>query len=163
MTSSTSAVTPILAVKLVSEMERRTGTRIPVAALLQGRTIEYVASVLADDSDSGSDQIAQSIVTLQSGGSEPTLFMIGSHPRYREIPRLLGHKQPVIQIDMYAALSERKRQGLAAFTRIQDYAAYFLEQIVDCNRKAPTAWEVGARAPISPMNWPPNYKGRGKK
>src|SRR3546814_18090838 len=60
-----------------------------------------------------------SFLVLQKGGKRPPFFAGGSHPRYRELARRLGHDQPVYQLDIYALQSQRLFPGLPASESVE--------------------------------------------
>jgi surfactin synthase thioesterase subunit/acyl carrier protein len=123
----------LLAVRLVAAIEARFGQRVSLAALLQGRTIEAVAQMLGAPQGSAAEASATtgetSFLTLQRGGKRPPFFAGGSHPRYRELARQLGHDQPVYQLDIYALQSQRLSQGQPAYDSIEDMAACYVHQL----------------------------------
>ncbi len=124
----------LLAVRLVSEIEVQTGTRISLGSLLQGRTIEYVAQLLEGDREAQGDP---SFVALQTSGTKPPFFVAGSHPRYVEIAQRLGSDRPFYRLDLYALESQRIAQGLQPFTKIEDFAKHYLEKIRSIQPKGP--------------------------
>ena len=124
----------LLAVRLLSAVEEKTGHRVSLAALLQGRTIEYVANTI-----SGGNAATElsGFITHRTKGDRIPFFAAGSHPKYAELPQHLGDEQPFYQLDLYALLTERMEQGLRPFTRIEDFAEYYIQKILDACPEGP--------------------------
>ena len=60
----------LTAVRLMSEIKNQTGQEIPLAALFQGATVEYLAQILKNN-----ESVPETLVhQIQSGGSQPPLF-----------------------------------------------------------------------------------------
>ena len=118
----------LLAVRLLSAIEEKTGHRVSLAALLQGRTIEYVANTISGDKAATE---LSSFITHRASGERIPFFAAGSHPKYAELPQHLGEKQPFYQMDLYALLTERMEQGLRSFTRIEEFAEHYIPKILD--------------------------------
>ena len=116
----------LLAVRLLAAIEEKTGHRVSLAALLQGRTIEYVANTISGDATA---EEFTGFITHRDNGDKIPFFAAGSHPKYAELPKLLGGDQPFYQLDLYALLAERMEQGLRPFTRIEEFAEHYIEKI----------------------------------
>ena len=116
----------LLAVALVAEIDAKTGQKISIAALLQGRTIEHVAKFVGETCAAGGES---SFVALRSTGTQAPFFAVGSHPRYREMTRHLGSDQPIYQLDAYALQSQRRAAGQKLLSAIEDFAEHFIGQI----------------------------------
>lgn len=115
-----------LAVRLVAAIEARMDKRVTLAALFQGRTIEALARIIADDTLGGGEE---GFLALQSGGTRPPFCASGSHPRYRELARRLGPDQPFYQLDVYALQSQRLSRGSGLYQRIEDIAACYVAEL----------------------------------
>jgi amino acid adenylation domain-containing protein len=124
----------LLAVRLLSAIEEKIGQRVSLAALLQGRTIEYVANTIAGDNTKNT---LSNFISHRTCGNKIPFFAAGSHPKYAELPGLLGDNQPFYQMDLYALLTERKEQGLKPFTHIEDFAEYYVQKILDACPEGP--------------------------
>ncbi|QDU86877.1 Chondramide synthase cmdD [Pirellulimonas nuda] len=89
----------MLAVQAMSELEKRTGARLPLAALFQQPTPAHLAALLRDPEGA---QRASSLVPLQTEGNGAPLFCI--HPAggavfcYRELAEHFAGKRPVYGI-----------------------------------------------------------------
>jgi amino acid adenylation domain-containing protein len=86
----------MLAAKLMAEIEKAFGQRIPLVSLFQGSTIEYLAGLLRKHDASLS---WPTLVEIQAGDSKCPLFCV-SHPNvnalgYRSLARHLGPEQSV--------------------------------------------------------------------
>lgn len=86
----------LLAVRVVSEIAKETGQRLPLVSFFQGPNIEYLASLLRQDVRSIS---WPTLVEIQAGGPNAPLFCV-SIPNvnalgYRSLARYLGTDQPV--------------------------------------------------------------------
>jgi surfactin family lipopeptide synthetase A len=116
----------LLAVRLVSQIEVKTGKRLELAALLNGRTIEQVARQLGADT---ALEHSAGFIALQTAGARTPFFAGGSSPKYTEVAKGLGADQPVYRLDLYAVQSHRLAQGLKPFRYIEEYATHFLAEI----------------------------------
>jgi thioesterase domain-containing protein/acyl carrier protein len=125
----------LLAVKLVSEIEKRTGRRVPLAALFQSRTIEELAKLTG--SDGGPQQPLSSAFVQLRPGTKPPLFAAGSHPRYVDVARRLGSQQAFYRLDVYGLQNERVEAGAKPFTRIEDMAATYVADILRVQPNGP--------------------------
>jgi amino acid adenylation domain-containing protein len=112
----------LLAVRLVARIEARTGIRIPLAALLQGRTIERIAPLVA----TSVPPAMEGVILRKASGTKSPFFAIGSHPRYAEMPRRVSDERPFYQFDIYALLTERRGQGLRPLESIEELAEHYL-------------------------------------
>src|SRR3546814_8229493 len=114
------------------------------------------AGPAAEASASGGEA---SFLVLQKGGKLPPFFAGGSHPRYRELARRLGHDQPVYQLDIYALQSQRLSQGLAPYEKIEDMAACYVRQLQAVQPHGPYmlgggcegAYEIGRAHVLTPV------------
>ena len=87
----------MLAVRMVSRVQQRTGLALPVAALFRQPTIAQLAELLRRG-----DSEASTVVSLSTGGESPPLFCI--HPAggtvfcYRELAAHFAGKRPVFGV-----------------------------------------------------------------
>jgi amino acid adenylation domain-containing protein len=89
----------LLAVRLLAEIKNVTGKEIPLAALFQGATIEYLATLLRD----GTQSVPHLTVTeIQRGGSLPPFFAVvlpGVNALgYVPLARHMGTEQPFYKL-----------------------------------------------------------------
>ncbi len=116
----------LLAVRLVSQIEVRTGKRLELAVLLNGRTIENIARHLGDHAPVTH---GAGFFPLQETGEYSPFFAGGSSPKYADIAKGLGPHQPMYRLDLYALQSHRLAQGQPPLRRIEDFASYFIDEI----------------------------------
>jgi amino acid adenylation domain-containing protein len=86
----------LLTVRLVSQIERRLGRKLPLHRLFGNATIESLAVVLRDAPAAGPPS---PLSTLQPRGALPPLFCVhaigGSALSFRELTQALGEQQPL--------------------------------------------------------------------
>ncbi|HVX11332.1 MAG TPA: alpha/beta fold hydrolase [Pirellulales bacterium] len=126
----------LMAVRLMAEVEREFGRKLPLVWLFQEPTIERLADVLRSG-----DQPAACLVPIrpQRAGSRPPLFC--AHPAggtvfcYRELARLLPEQQPVYGLQARgidgrepprARLEEMAADYVAELRKIQPSGPYWL-------------------------------------
>jgi thioesterase domain-containing protein/acyl carrier protein len=90
----------LLAVRMIDRIEESLGTRLPVAALYSGATVENLAQALMD---TNREEFRSPLVAMQPGGSRPPLFFL--HGDYQgggfyclKLARYLGEEQPFCAI-----------------------------------------------------------------
>jgi aspartate racemase len=123
----------LLAVRLMHRIEQMFGKRLPIATLLQAPTVEELANMLRKEGWSPS---WSSLVPIQPNGTKTPIFCIhgagGTVIIYRELAQLLAPDQPVHGL---------QAQGLdgkqACFTRVEDMAAHYLEEIRTIQPRGP--------------------------
>jgi acyl transferase domain-containing protein/thioesterase domain-containing protein/acyl carrier protein len=113
------------AVQLFAHIEKRFGTRLPLATLFQAPTVAHLARLLcqADHVPSWS-----SLVAIQPHGSKPPFFCVhagyGEVLFYHDFADLLGPDQPVY------GLQPRGLDGkLRPHTSLEDMAAHYITEI----------------------------------
>ena len=111
----------LLAVRLMSEIEKALGQRIPLAALFQDATISALAALLRRDVSSIS---WPTLVPIQHGGARPPLFCV-SRPGvnalgYRSLARYLGGDQPVYGLQSQHDVDLNGEFSQAAVERVAD-------------------------------------------
>jgi len=112
-------------VRLFAQIEAEFGRKLPLATLFQAPTVEQLAGRLLQDEAAGD---GSSLVALQPKGSRPPVFFVhgaggGNLWTYINLVPHLGPDQPVY------ALESRAMRGAAEFTRIEDMAAHYVEEI----------------------------------
>ncbi|HZE68262.1 MAG TPA: amino acid adenylation domain-containing protein [Pyrinomonadaceae bacterium] len=118
----------LLAVRLVAEIEKELGQRLPLVSFFQDPSIEYLASLLRQDVSSLS---WPTLVEIQAGGPNvPPLFCV-SMPNvnalgYRSLARYLGANQPVFGLQAQYPEDLEGEHSQAAVNRI---ATEYLEAL----------------------------------
>jgi len=115
----------LLAVRVFARIREAFGMSLPLATLFHNPTIEHLAAQLR----SGNATASSTLIPLCTEGSVAPFFMGGSSPRYLDLARLLGPRQPAYKLDLYALTEHRVAAGLAPYPRFEDYAAEFLRDI----------------------------------
>jgi thioesterase domain-containing protein len=115
----------ILAVRVLIEVEKASGTRLPLATLLQAPTIAGLADVLRRQNWQPS---WTSLVPIRSGGSGIPLFLMHSHGgnvlEYYPLANVLDEEFPIY------ALQARGLDGkIAAGQSMQQMAARYIEEM----------------------------------
>ncbi|MCP3105265.1 alpha/beta fold hydrolase, partial [Myxococcus sp. K15C18031901] len=86
----------LLALRLVAQIERRLGRKLPLNRLFTSATVEALATALRDAPSAGP---SSALATLQPQGSLPPLFFVhaigGSALSFRELSQALGEQQPL--------------------------------------------------------------------
>jgi amino acid adenylation domain-containing protein len=123
----------LLAVRVFAQIERVFKKRLPLALLFHAPTIERLASSLAQD---GFQAPWGSLVTIQSSGPNPPLFVVpgvdGNVVGFSELARLLGPEQP------FYGLQSRGLDGREKpFEHIEDVATHFLAEVQQVDPKGP--------------------------
>src|SRR6516225_1927304 len=123
----------LLAIALVTEVNRTFGSALPVSSLFRDGTIRSMANRLR-----GRSAWKSSFVPLTRTGIKPVLFAAGSYSReYIDLSRSLGRDQPFYQMDVYALQEERSLAGNPVLTTVQDIAAHFVLDILSLQPSGP--------------------------
>src|ERR1051326_2185301 len=115
----------LVAVKLLTAIEKETGRKLRLSTIFQQPTIARLARVMQD----GQTAIgASSIVEIQPRGMKPPIFLVhgvggGMFWGYSNLARQLGEDQPIY------AFKSRGLDGLEEFTRIEDIAAQYVADL----------------------------------
>ena len=118
----------MLAVRVISQIEKAFGRKLRLATLFQAGTIQRLAAVLRQEIDETTPAGGTSLVEVQSAGSRPPLFLVhgaggGMFWGYVNLSRQLGVEQPVYGF---------KSPGLAGHQEsgsLQDMAARYLADL----------------------------------
>jgi amino acid adenylation domain-containing protein len=131
----------MLAVQVMAEIERRSGRRLPLAALFQQATVEHLARLLEKPETATPES---SLVPLTAGTGRP-LFCI--HPAggtvfcYRTLAEELGDGRPVFGLQAVGV------DGLAApHQRVEDMAAHYVQAVRGVQPTGPyllCGWSLG--------------------
>jgi acyl carrier protein len=111
----------LLALRLMSQIEKNFGTNLPVATLYEVPTVEQLAKVLIQDAPVIS---WSSLVSLQPSGSKPPFFWIHGEVSDAFLPRYLGPDQPV-----YGLRHQSEDGQPARYTTVEEIAAHHLSEI----------------------------------
>jgi thioesterase domain-containing protein len=115
----------LLAAELCTEIERIFGQHLPLSALFNARTPKAMATALSQD---GWKPQWESLVTIQSGGALPPLFLIpgvgGNVVGFAALARALGADQPVYGFQSCGFNGKEK-----PLTRIEDIARRFVNEL----------------------------------
>jgi oxalate---CoA ligase len=123
----------LLAVRLLARIEKVFGRVVPLAMLMNGATVEGLAELLEQETWAAP---LSSLVQIQAGDSRPPLFCIhaktGNVVIYKELARYLGQDQPVYGLQARGV--DGRQEPL---TRVEEMAAYYLEEIVAVQPEGP--------------------------
>jgi thioesterase domain-containing protein/acyl carrier protein len=116
----------LLAVRMVAQLEKAFGKKLPVAAIFQHRTIDQLARLLRS-----SDQLytpVSSIVEIQGQGDRPPVFFVhgvggGMFWGYSNLARHLGSRQPIF------AFKSRGLEGLPEWMTIEEMASNYVADL----------------------------------
>ncbi len=127
-------------VRMTAQVQKRLGYNVPLASLLQGGTIEDLASAFR-----GQPGGAQSpLVAIQPAGSKLPFFCVhagGNVLCYRELGRLLGPERPVFALQDTATYSPA-----GAPATVEETAAQYVAAILSAQPQGPYhlgGWSMG--------------------
>lgn len=130
----------LMAASVLARVERAFGAELPLATLLQGRTIRRLAERLHDRPGSDSP-----IVALQPHGDRSPFFLVhpagGSVYSYVELARALGDERPV-----YGLQGRGLEPGEEPDDRIDEMAARYVDALVEMRPEGPLligGWSLG--------------------
>jgi thioesterase domain-containing protein len=114
----------LLGIRIVTAIEQALGRRVRLSTIFQEPTIARLGAVLRG----GPAARGSSIVEIQPGGKQPPLFLVhgvggGMFWGYSNLARHLGPDQPVY------GFKSRGQDGLEEFSRIEDMAAQYVEDL----------------------------------
>lgn len=123
----------LLAVTLIMEIETAIGRSLPPSFLIKAPTIELLADILRKGEGAS---LSSALVAIQPNGSNPPFFFIhavnGNVLNYRPLSRYLGADQP------FYGLQARGLDGeQPPLRRIEDMAAFYIEEIRERQREGP--------------------------
>jgi amino acid adenylation domain-containing protein len=122
----------LLAMRLLAEIERAFGQRLPVATVFRAQTVEQMADVLSQRSPGP----PSSVVTLQPHGLRPALFVVpgadGNALAYADFARFLGSEQPVHLLQPAGLDGDRK-----PLERVEAIAEHFIAEIRKVQPRGP--------------------------
>ena len=132
----------LLAVRLINNIERVLGQKIPLSILFQGATIEQLAANIRQRADKITEDL---LVSIQPEGSQPPLFLVhsasGNVMSYVALSRQLGTEQPVYGLQSRGL--DPDRQPTAS---VEDMASEYLQELVAVQPEGPYhlgGWSMG--------------------
>jgi len=132
----------MLAVRMIAEIERRTGRRLPLASLFHRATVEHLAQMLRMPEICPPES---SLVPLQTQGNRRPLFLV--HPAggtvfcYRLLAERLGNERPVYGLQAVGVDGERSPQEVA-----EEMAAHYVAAVRGVQPHGPYllgGWSLG--------------------
>ncbi|MEI7613065.1 MAG: amino acid adenylation domain-containing protein [Betaproteobacteria bacterium] len=123
----------ILAVKLMIDLEKATGKKLPLAVLFSSPTIRELSSVLMD---ANGDGLWEPIVPIRETGQRPPLYFAhgisGNILKYHALGLRLSQDQPSFGLQALGLNGKDK-----PFTSIREMAAYHVSAIKERHPKGP--------------------------
>ena len=123
----------ILAIRLMAQIQQQFGKSLPLATLLGGATIEDLATILRNHSDSS---VWSPLVAIQQGGSKRPFFCVpgggGNVIYFYDLARHLGPDQPFYGLQALGLDGESKPH-----TKVEDMAFYYIEAIQTVQPQGP--------------------------
>jgi thioesterase domain-containing protein/acyl carrier protein len=120
----------LLAVQMLTQVEKLLGKNLPLTALLQSSTIATLAETLRHDNG---DNVTVEVVPLRATGTKPPLFCIYGVLLYRELMEQLPDDQPVygVYLQEEVDLLKQGRSALSdsVFSSVAAIAALYLQVI----------------------------------
>src|SRR4029077_5364539 len=115
----------LLAVRLFSEIEKLTGTKLPLVTIFQSPTVRQLAKALSHDDSASANSL---LVPLQPKGNKPPLFLVHGAGGdvlwgYANLAAHMRADQPIYGI------KSRGQAGLEEFAKLEDMAAYYLQEV----------------------------------
>ncbi|HTD86038.1 MAG TPA: amino acid adenylation domain-containing protein, partial [Candidatus Binatia bacterium] len=115
----------LLALKLIAQIEKKFGRKLPVTAIFQSPTIEQLGVILRRG---GEWTPVSSLVEIQRGGKRPPFVLVhgvggGMFWGYSNIAHHLDPEQPVF------AFKSRGMDGLEEFETIEEMAAHYVTDL----------------------------------
>ncbi|NET44013.1 condensation domain-containing protein [Okeania sp. SIO2B3] len=123
----------ILAVRLMAEIEKHFGKNLPLVSLFLAPTIEQLADVLRQSTDSIS---WSSLVPIQPRGSRPPLFLVpgggGNVIYFSQLAKYFSSDQPFYGLQSVGLDGESEPH-----TRVEDIAAHNIREIQSIQAQGP--------------------------
>ncbi len=123
----------LLAVRLMARIQQQFGQNLPLATLFQRPTVDKLANLLREQSDSVS---WSSLVAIQSGGKKPPIFAIpgagGNVIYFYKLAHHLGPQQPFYGLQAVGLDGE-----VAPYTTIEEMASHYIKEIQTVQPEGP--------------------------
>ncbi|UFH45637.1 amino acid adenylation domain-containing protein [Flavobacterium galactosidilyticum] len=149
----------IVAVKVMNEIEKETGKRLPLSSLFQSSTIEKLAQLLEDKTTIiGWD----SLVPIKPNGTKTPLYMVHGAGlnvlTFNALAKNLDEDQPVF------GLQAKGLNGIdEPFGTIEEIASYYIDCIMKVNSHGPYALAGYSFGGVIAYEMAHQFKMRGKK
>ena len=134
----------LLAVRLLAQIEKATGKRLPLSAIFQAQTVEAMSALLEDED---APLASSSLVPIQPGGSRPPFFCVHAWGKnsmeYRGLVPYLGSDQP-----LYGLAPQGLDGSLPPHDRVEDMAAHYISEVRRLQPEGPYylgGWSLGGR------------------
>jgi thioesterase domain-containing protein/acyl carrier protein len=115
----------LVAITLMERIQQKFGKNLPLATLFQGATIEHLASILRQQTDSPS---WSTLVAIQPDGPKLPLFCVHAGAStvlsYIDLASYLGSEQPFYGLESLGLDEEQK-----PYARIEDMATHYIAAI----------------------------------
>jgi amino acid adenylation domain-containing protein len=115
----------VLAARLFTQIQKRLGKELPLAAILHSPTVALLAPLIQEE---GPSPLWSSLVPIQPHGSRPPLFCMhangGGVLCYRELAHYLGSDQPVYGLQAQGLDGKQPRH-----TRVEAMAAHYVREM----------------------------------
>jgi acyl-CoA synthetase (AMP-forming)/AMP-acid ligase II/thioesterase domain-containing protein len=113
----------LLAATMVARLQKKMGRFLPVAAMIQGATIEHVARLLDQQLASGS-----SLIALQPEGAQPPFYCVhGIGGEALDLAELARHMAP--DYPFHGLQIQRSDDGAPVLRSIEQMAARYVDEI----------------------------------
>ena len=123
----------LLAIKVMVAIEKKTGTRLPLAVLIHNSTIESLALQLQEENHTSK---FKSLVPLKSSGNNPPLYIIHGTGM-----NVIGFRSLALELDENQSLYGLQAKGLnpedEPLEDIEAIAAGYIEEILQSNPVGP--------------------------
>jgi thioesterase domain-containing protein/acyl carrier protein len=123
----------LVAITLMERIQQKFGKNLPLATLFQGATIEHLASILRQQTDSPS---WSTLVAIQPEGPKRPLFCVHAGATtvlaYIDLASYLGSEQPFYGLESLGLDEEQK-----PYARIEDMAAHYIAAIQSVQPQGP--------------------------
>ncbi len=120
----------LLLIRLIAQIQKEFGQRLPVATVLESPTIEALAIVLTGKQVSSA---VCRVIPLKPQGTRPPFICLGASPLFLPLARLLGPDQPFCGLD----LTELKKVNLPNPCTLEDLGKYVVEGIREFQPEGP--------------------------
>lgn len=123
----------LLAAQLFDEIEKQLGVNLPLATLFTATTIEQLVDLIQKEKPK---DVWTSLVPINTSGTKPPLFLMhgagGNVLFYNNLVKRLGADQPCYGLQAVGLSGHQ-----AAYDRIEDMAAHYIEEIRAIQPKGP--------------------------